>query len=406
MPGVVPRGGLRGDPGVDERRARLELPAARPAEHVLAVVEVEAAQARSPGRAGGCGLERRASARAPRARRRRGRTPGRGRRPQPGSRRAASGRRGAAPRSLAAGRATRSAWSGQPRLTRVASRVDGRASCAVTAPGENSRSAVLARRGAEPRARAPRRRAAAASARAKRGGVARRRRAARDAVLDRVDEPADRGRDDRPPVGHRLARDHAVALAPRRDADDRRALVVGAELGRRDEADRLGHAVAQRAVADDHARQALRRLEELEDALLLAQPAGEEDVRRLVRLADLGRDLDAVRDHAHLARAERARAASARNVDAASTTPRARGRSGRTSHGRAARELDVRPPDLEHERLPGRERRERRREPVGVHDVGVARRAPRGRARTRRGTPARAATSHGAARRFWTIPPP
>ena len=48
------------------------------------------------------------------------------------------------------------------------------------------------------------------------------------------------------------------------------------------------------------------RLEELEDPLLLAQPADEEHVRRLVGLADLGRDLDAVRDHAHVAGAERA----------------------------------------------------------------------------------------------------
>ena len=51
-----------------------------------------------------------------------------------------------------------------------------------------------------------------------------------------------------------------------------------ARAPRRDEADRLRHAIAQRAVADDHARQAVGRLDELENALLLAQPAGVEDV--------------------------------------------------------------------------------------------------------------------------------
>ena len=45
-----------------------------------------------------------------------------------------------------------------------------------------------------------------------------------------VGQPADTGRDDRPPVRHRLARHQPVALAPRRDADDGRALVERAEL--------------------------------------------------------------------------------------------------------------------------------------------------------------------------------
>ena len=89
-----------------------------------------------------------------------------------------------------------------------------------------------------------------------RGDVAGRHDEARDAVLDRVGEAADAGRHDGPAVRHRLARDDAVSLAARRHADDGRPLVVRAELVVRDEADRLGHEVAQRAVADDDERQA------------------------------------------------------------------------------------------------------------------------------------------------------
>src|SRR4029077_6734511 len=100
------------------------------------------------------------------------------------------------------------------------------------------------------------------------------------ALAVEIDETADPGRDERPGVPHRLARREAVALAPRRHADDGRALVVRAELGRRDEADRFRDARAQRAVADDHARQPLGRLDELEHSLLLAQAAREEHVRR------------------------------------------------------------------------------------------------------------------------------
>jgi hypothetical protein len=75
---------------------------------------------------------------------------------------------------------------------------------------------------------------------------------ARDTVLDRLHETADGGGDDRSPVGHRFARDDAVALAPRRADDDRGSLVVRAELARWDEADRIREEVSKRAISDDH----------------------------------------------------------------------------------------------------------------------------------------------------------
>ena len=53
---------------------------------------------------------------------------------------------------------------------------------------------------------------------------------ARDAVLDGIGQPADGRRDDGSAVRHRLARNHAVALAARRADDDRGALVERPEL--------------------------------------------------------------------------------------------------------------------------------------------------------------------------------
>ena len=152
-------------------------------------------------------------------------------------------------------------------------------------------------------------------------------------VAREVGEPADARRDHRSPVGHRLARRHAVALTPRRDADDRGALVVRRRAptaatkptasGTRD---------AQRAVADDHARQALRRLDELEDPLLLAQPPGEEDVRRVGGLTDAlagcSTPVGTTSTRARRAREPRRR----ESVDAAITV-RAPRSSGRTSAG-------------------------------------------------------------------------
>lgn len=69
-------------------------------------------------------------------------------------------------------------------------------------------------------------------------------------------------------VGHRVRRHDAVALTAAGDVDHGCALVVATELSVRHEADRLRDEVAKRAVADDHAREALCRLQELEDPLL------------------------------------------------------------------------------------------------------------------------------------------
>src|SRR5581483_6844232 len=54
--------------------------------------------------------------------------------------------------------------------------------------------------------------------------LARRHEVAGEAVLDELAEAADRGGDHRPRALHRLERDHAEALAHRRNDDDRRAL--------------------------------------------------------------------------------------------------------------------------------------------------------------------------------------
>src|SRR5262249_28849132 len=91
-------------------------------------------------------------------------------------------------------------------------------------------------------------------------------------ILDRVGQTPDRGCHHGAATGHRLPRDDAVPLAAGRDADDGRALVVRPELSRRDEADGFGHLGAERPVAYDYARQALGRLEELEDPFLVAEP--------------------------------------------------------------------------------------------------------------------------------------
>ena len=81
-------------------------------------------------------------------------------------------------------------------------------------------------------------------------------------------------------------------------------LVVRTELARRDEADRVGDALAERAVSDDHTRKPLRGRDEVEDPLLLGQPAGEERMRRIVGVADPRRNGDAARNDAYVPRAE------------------------------------------------------------------------------------------------------
>jgi hypothetical protein len=173
-----------------------------------------------------------------------------------------------------------------------------------------------------------------------------------------------------------VARDDAVALAPRRAYDDGRALVPGAELARRDEPDAVGEQVPQRAVPDDHAREPVRRLDELGDALLVREAADVEDVRRILGLAHRLRERDARGHDAHLARPEPTRGLHERRRGA-DQEPRATHEPAE-SPGRLQRELGVRAPELHDERPPGRERGERRDEPVRVHEVGVACGPPRG----------------------------
>ena len=205
-------------------------------------------------------------------------------------------------------------------------------------------------------------------------GVTRRHQEAGDTVLHRVDEPADRGRDDRAAVRHRLARDHAVALPPRRDDDDRGPVVPRAELVGRNEADRLREERPERPVPDDDERQALGGLGELAHALLLGEAPDVEDVRRLVRLADrLPGSTTPLGIRRTSARPERARLLGERrrgaddDPGAAQQPPRER------TH--VPREGDVRAPELEHDRLARGEGRQGAREPVGVDDVRVAARA-------------------------------
>ena len=118
------------------------------------------------------------------------------------------------------------------------------------------------------------------------------------------------------------------------------------------------------------------RLDELEDALLLAQPADVEHVRRVGRLADLVGDLDRRSGSRAPRVAPSAAASPARNDDAA-ITMRARRTSGRTSHGtRRASSTSV-PQTWRTNGLPVASAASRGRDPVRVHDVGVARRPPR-----------------------------
>ena len=124
-----------------------------------------------------------------------------------------------------------------------------------------------------------------------------------DAILDGPLQPTDRRRHDWPPVRHRLASDHAVALPSRRAGDHGCSLVVHAELGRGHEAHCIGQLVSERAVADDHARDSARRLDEFENAFFLREPADEEDVRRVVGFARRPRGTDTPAGHDRQSRA-------------------------------------------------------------------------------------------------------
>src|SRR6185436_8001654 len=98
--------------------------------------------------------------------------------------------------------------------------------------------------------------------------------------------------------------DDVEALAVRRARDDRSPLVELAELAVRHEPERARDLRTQRTVAGDDEVHPARRLDELEDPLLAREPSREEHLRPRGRLADERRDLDAVRDHAHVLNAE------------------------------------------------------------------------------------------------------
>jgi len=187
-------------------------------------------------------------------------------------------------------------------------------------------------------------------------------------VLDGVEEAAHRRGDHRPSVGHGLAGDDPVALPPGGTANHRRPLVVGAERPRRNEADRIGHEPPQRPVADDDPRQPLGRGGELLDPLLRGEPAHVEDVCGLGRLSDALGDGDAASDHPHLACTEAACVLGQSPRGAENETGPAQHGAGEP--GGPARELDIRPPELDDVR-PARERsHEARGKPVGVDEVG------------------------------------
>ena len=118
----------------------------------------------------------------------------------------------------------------------------------------------------------------------------------------------------------------------------------------RDEAERTRHAVAQRPVAGDDERQPARRLDELEDALLRREPAGEEDVRRLVRLARPSSGTSTPLGITRTSRAPSSRAAAASSCEA-QIASRARAQDPPGERRRAPGELDVGAPELDDERL-------------------------------------------------------
>ena len=145
------------------------------------------------------------------------------------------------------------------------------------------------------------------------------------------DEAADRRRDHRSPVGHRLVRDEPVALAPRRHADDGRPLVVRPELCECGTKPTASGTATGPAPTITRGRPCRRR-QELVDPLLGREAADEEHVRRILRLADRLRDLDPARDR-RAPRAHRARARQSARDSEAAIASRARRRIGRKSQG-------------------------------------------------------------------------
>ena len=177
-------------------------------------------------------------------------------------------------------------------------------------------------------------------------------------------------------MGHRLARDHAVALAPRRDDDDRRPLVVGADLGRA-ERSRPPAGAASGAAPRRRRRAAARRRPRRARARPSPRTGGRRRGRGAARRAR--RTESGILTPCAMTRTSRApsaRASSARAVDAQTTT-----RARRTSHrarGRArVASAASEPQSWSTTGFPVASAGTHARKPVRVDDVRAARRPAR-----------------------------
>ena len=94
------------------------------------------------------------------------------------------------------------------------------------------------------------------------------------AVHDEVAEAADRSRDDRPPMGHRLKAGDTEALPVGRAGDDGCARVHVQELGVRNETERTRHLRPKRPVSGDDQVQSARGLDELDYSFLGRESTG------------------------------------------------------------------------------------------------------------------------------------
>ena len=218
-----------------------------------------------------------------------------------------------------------------------------------------------------------------------------------------VQQASDGARDHRPAVRHRLGAHDAEALAVRRARDHGRPLVQRPERVMRHEPQRARNLLAQRPVSRDDEVHAGRGLHELQDPLLRREPSREQDLRRVGGLRDGLGHLHPARDHAHFPRAQLASRGGQR-LRRADHEPRLSHDAPRQPAS-PPRQLDVRPPQLQDERLPdaGGD------EPVGsqcacTRSTPSARR--RASARKFHSIGGTIAASHGRRRRFPITPDP
>ncbi len=168
----------------------------------------------------------------------------------------------------------------------------------------------------------------------------------------------------------------AEALAPRGADDDGGAAVAVGQLGRGQEAQRLGHQVPKGPVAGDHQIEPTAGLHELLDALLRAQAAREQDLGGLDLSGRLSGQHDAVGNDANLAGAT---AAGGRGEGLGDGDDEPRPADDRADEPRAPLgELEVAEPaggtgavEGQDERLAGERCNEAREEPVRVDELAV-----------------------------------